>query len=63
LGFNQFLLAKLLVKIPSYVYFLVGYSQGVGERALQKYSSSGHSEVGSQNTSSLRSESLSLNIE
>jgi hypothetical protein len=36
LGLNQFLLAKLLVTIPSYVYFLNGYNQGVGEGASQK---------------------------
>jgi hypothetical protein len=37
LGFSQFLLAKLLVTIPSYVYFLDRYNQGVGKEALQKY--------------------------
>ncbi len=28
--------AKLLVSIPSYVYFSDGYNQGVGEAASQK---------------------------
>ncbi len=37
LGFSQFLCAKFLVSIPSYVYFLDGYNQGVGEGASQKY--------------------------
>ncbi len=35
LGFSLFLYAKLLVSIPSYVYFLDGYNQGVGEAASQ----------------------------
>ncbi len=36
MGFSLFLYAKLLVSIPSYVYFSDGYNQGVGEGALQK---------------------------
>jgi hypothetical protein len=36
LGFSIFLCAKLLASIPSYVYFLNGYNQGVGKAALQK---------------------------
>ncbi len=31
LGFSLFLCAKLLVTIPSYVYFSDGYNQGVGK--------------------------------
>ncbi len=35
LGLSLFLYAKLSVSIPSYVYFLDGYNQGVDKEALQ----------------------------
>jgi hypothetical protein len=35
-GFRYFFLAKLLVTIPSYMFILDGYNQGVGEGSLQK---------------------------
>ncbi len=34
-GLDNLFLAKLLVTIPSYVYILDGYNQGVGEGASQ----------------------------